>query len=152
MTGYDQFFEEWKPKVPQLRQDGLTPQEICTKMAYDIFNDRFKYNTVKGWYRRTFPDWPSEEHKTKFKEHRLPQNGPSHHQLAGHHTKNSPACFPPQQRQRVPQHGPNYTSQQASSATPNHHPIYSQGQAMGEGLPPHATEKFSSSLQHVSAR
>ncbi|KAH6675862.1 hypothetical protein B0J14DRAFT_373368 [Halenospora varia] len=139
MTGYDQHFKEWKPKAQRLREGGSTPQEICTKMAYDIFNDRTKYNTVKGWYQRTFSDWPSEEHKTKFKEHRPLQNGPSHQQPAGHLPKKSPACFPPQQRQSFSQHEPNYASQRASSANPNYRPIYSQRQAMGEALPPHAT-------------
>ena len=40
MPGYDHYFAECMPEAIRMRQGGSTPQEICTTLAYDIFEDR----------------------------------------------------------------------------------------------------------------
>lgn len=110
--------------------------------------NRNKYNTVKGWYQRTFNDWPSEGHKAKAKEHRPQQIGVPYQQQTGHHPKIFPAFPPPQQRQSYPQNEQNYVSQQASSANSYYPPVSSPLQAMGEVLPLHGTTNYDPLFQN----
>ncbi|KUJ18529.1 uncharacterized protein LY89DRAFT_498666 [Mollisia scopiformis] len=48
------------PEAEELRRQALTPQEICTRLAVVGFGNKDKYNTVKGWYKRKFKDWPED--------------------------------------------------------------------------------------------
>ena len=92
---------------------------------------------MKGWYQRTFNDWPSEGNKAKLKEHQPHQNGVPDQQPAGHHPMISPVFSPPQQRQTYPQNEPSYAGQQVSSVNSYYRSASSPHQAMGEALSLH---------------
>ncbi|CZR55648.1 uncharacterized protein PAC_05536 [Phialocephala subalpina] len=65
MSKFEDIWVQLLPRATELRASGSTPQETCHRLALEGFRNKNKYNTVKGWYKRNFNDWPDEGDDTK---------------------------------------------------------------------------------------